>query len=127
MVIARRECALAEQTMPLIQTKARIKSEKCTGCMECIDNFCCPALQVREDSTTRSGNKVFVDSNACIGCGECKYVCPEGAVTLDFAALAKSIRANRQQMFLAAFRTFRKNYWKIKPAWSFKKKLRTLL
>jgi len=127
MVIARRECALAEQTVPLIQTKARVRSKKCTGCMECIDNFRCPALQVRADSSTESGNKVFIDSNACVGCGECRYVCPEDAVTLDFSALAKSVQANRRQIFSAAFRTFKKNYWKIKPAWSFKKKLRTLL
>jgi len=125
MVIARRECALAEQTLPLIQTRARVRSRKCTGCMECIDNFGCPALQVQENSATGDANKVFVDANLCVGCGECKYVCPEDAITLDFSALAKSIRANRRQVFSAAFRTVRKNYWKIKPAWSFKKKSRT--
>jgi len=127
MVIARRECALAEQTAPLIQTKARVKSKKCTGCMECIDNFGCPALQVMEDSSTESGNKVFVDLNACVGCGECKHTCPENAITLDFPALAKSIHENRRHIIPAAFRTLKKNYWKINPAWSFKKKLRTLL
>ena len=127
MVIARRECALAEQTAPLIQTKARVKSKKCTGCMECIDNFGCPALQVMEDSSTESGNKVFVDLNACVGCGECKHTCPENAITLDFPALAKSINENRRHIIPAAFRTLKKNYWKINPAWSFKKKLRTLL
>jgi len=127
MVIARRECALAEQTAPLLQTKARVKSGKCIGCRECIDNFGCPALQVKEDSSNETGVKVFVDTNACVGCGECKYACPEDAITLDLSALAKSIRANRRQIFSAVFRTIRKNYWKIKPAWSFKKKLRTLL
>jgi len=127
MVIARRECALAEQTAPLIQTKARVRRKKCTGCMECIDNFGCPALQVQRDESTENGNKVFVDANACVGCGECRYVCPENAVTLDFSALAKSIHENRRQIFSAGFKTFKKNYWKVKPAWSFKKKLRTLL
>lgn len=127
MVIARRECALAEQTAPLIQTKAKVKANKCTGCMECIDNFGCPALQVRESKSTGSGKKVFVDINACVGCGECRYACPDDAITLDFSALAKSIHENRQHIFSAAWKTLRKNYWKIKPAWSFKKKLRTLL
>ncbi len=73
------------------------------------------------------GKIVFIDSSACVGCGECKYVCPEAAVTLDLSALATSIRENRRRIFSTAFRTIRKNYWKIKPAWSFKKKLRTLL
>ncbi len=127
MVIARRECALAEQTAPLIQTKAKVRANKCTGCMECIDNFGCPALQVRESKSTGSGKKVFVDINACVGCGECRYACPDDAITLDVSALAKSIHENRRHIFSAAFRTIAKNYWKIKPAWSFKKKLRTLL
>ena len=127
MVIARRECALAEQTAPLIQTKAKVEANKCTGCMECIDNFGCPALQVRESKSTGSGKKVFVDVNACVGCGECRYACPDDAITLDFSALAKSIHENRRHIIPAAFKTLRKNYWKIKPAWSFKKKLRTLL
>jgi len=126
MVIARRECALAEQTAPLIQTKAKVKVNKCTGCMECIDNFGCPALQVRESHSTESGKKVFVDVNACVGCGECRYACPDDAIGLDFSALAKSIQENRRQLFSAGFKTLKKNYWKLKPAWSFKKKLRTL-
>jgi len=127
MVVARRECALAEQTAPLIQTKARVRASKCTGCMECIDNFGCPALQLVEDSSTESGRKVLVDSNTCVGCGECKYTCPEDAITLDFSALARSIRENYRHIVPAVFRTASKNYWKIKPAWSFRKKLRTLL
>jgi len=127
MVIARRECALAEQTAPLIQTKAKVKANKCTGCMECIDNFGCPALLVRESKATESGKKVFVDIDACVGCGECRYACPDDAITLDFAALAKSINENRRHLIPAAFRTLKKNYWKIKPTWSFRKKLRTLL
>jgi indolepyruvate ferredoxin oxidoreductase alpha subunit len=127
MVIARRECALAEQTAPMIQTKAKVKANKCTGCMECIDNFGCPALQVRDSKSTTSGNKVFVDINACVGCGECRFACPDNAITLDFSALAKSINENRRHIIPAAFKTLKKNYWKIKPAWSFKKKLRTVL
>jgi len=127
MVIARRECALAEQTAPLLQTKAKVRSKKCTGCMECIDNFGCPALQAQQNDATGRADKVIVDASICVGCGECKYVCPEDAITLDFSALAKSIHGNRRQIFSAASRTLRKNYWKIKPAWSFKKKLRTLL
>ncbi len=127
MVIARRECALAEQTAPLIQTKAKVKANKCTGCMECIDNFGCPALQVRDSKSTDTGKKVFVDVNACVGCGECRYACPDDAISLDFSALAKSINENRRHIIPAAFKTLKKNYWKIKPAWSFKKKLRTLL
>jgi indolepyruvate ferredoxin oxidoreductase alpha subunit len=127
MVIARRECALAEQTAPLIRTKAKVIAKKCTGCMECIDNFGCPALQIRESVSTESGKKVFVDLNACVGCGECKYACPDNAITLDLPALARSIHENRRHIFTASFRTIRKNYWKFKPTWSFKKKLRTLL
>ncbi len=126
MVIARRECALAEQTAPLIQTRAKVKVNKCTGCMECIDNFGCPALQVRASNLTESGKEVFVDIDACVGCGECRYVCPDDAITVDFPALVKSIQENRRQLFSAAFKTLKKNYWKLKPAWSFKKKLRTL-
>lgn len=55
--------------------KAKIDSDKCIGCKECINN--CRFGAVKEID-----NNVIVDEVFCEGCGVCEYVCPAEAVTL---------------------------------------------
>jgi indolepyruvate ferredoxin oxidoreductase alpha subunit len=50
-------------------------TEDCTGCMECITSFSCPAIYVRD-------GKVAINENLCVGCGVCSKICPEKAIKL---------------------------------------------
>ncbi len=55
---------------------ARVDSERCMGCGECVDACQFGALSVR------SGRAV-VAYDACMGCGVCSARCPNGAVSLE--------------------------------------------
>ncbi|MGB5933669.1 MAG: thiamine pyrophosphate-dependent enzyme, partial [Anaerolineae bacterium] len=58
---------------PFEQRHVRIDEERCTGCMICVNDFGCPALQVQDDLVT-------VDEITCVECGMCVEVCPGGAI-----------------------------------------------
>jgi len=70
VLIARRECAL----LPGINYgRAKVDTEKCNLCMDCVEKIRCPALSFKE--------KIEIDEK-CIGCMICAQICPEGAVRL---------------------------------------------
>ncbi len=55
------------------------------ACNHCHDAPCmeqCPALAYSRDETTGA---VLIDTEACIGCGYCAWVCPYGAPRMDEA------------------------------------------
>lgn len=56
------------------------EAERCLGCecWECIKLLACPAMM-------RVGDKVFIESSLCPGCGICVQICPTQAITLDHA------------------------------------------
>ncbi len=56
------------------------RSEK-TGCSQCID--ICSTQAIRAD-----GNHVKVEPHLCMGCGACATVCPSGAMTYAYPAVA---------------------------------------
>jgi len=58
---------------PFERRHVRIDEERCTGCMVCINDFGCPALQVQD-------GLVAVDEITCVECGMCVEVCPRGAI-----------------------------------------------
>ena len=60
--------------------RARIKSELCTGCGECM-KLCRFGAVVPDDPFKRSGAGAFrVDPIACEGCGVCAWFCPAKAI-----------------------------------------------
>lgn len=78
VVIAKRECAIIRDNRNRklgISEKYMVVSDRCTGCMNCVTQFACPAMSV-------SGNKVVIDDDICDGCGVCSepYVCPFRAI-----------------------------------------------
>lgn len=52
-----------------------VSPDQCSGCMNCVDNFHCPAI-------IRDGNVARIDPYECDGCGACSeiYVCPVKAI-----------------------------------------------
>lgn len=63
--------------------KARIESEKCTGCGLCVDM--CRFEAIIEDGKLKNqdSNIYKIDPIGCEGCGVCAYFCPESAITME--------------------------------------------
>ena len=53
--------------------KMKVDSDKCVGCLRCINEIGCPALSV-------SGGKAVIDGNLCTGCGLCSKLCTVKAI-----------------------------------------------
>lgn len=76
VVVARHPCLMDRRRPRDSRMLSKISiTEKCQGCMFCIKQFECPALQPR-------GKKepVMIDETLCSGCGICVEVCPHGAI-----------------------------------------------
>lgn len=76
VVIASGPCYLLSRRageMPFAPRQVQVDGEMCTGCMVCINDFGCPALQVQDGVVT-------VDEVTCVQCGVCADVCPGGAI-----------------------------------------------
>ena len=54
-------------------TEYMVDSDQCTGCLHCVNNIGCPALDVDE-------GKVTINPAQCIGCGVCAQICPTQAI-----------------------------------------------
>ena len=78
VIVARRECAIlrdkAMQKTHRVITYT-VNQDKCGKCMNCVENFACPAISIE-------GGNIKIDSNICDGCGVCAepYVCPFKAI-----------------------------------------------
>lgn len=78
VVIAKRECAMfrdARMRKSGEKVKFQVIEDKCSSCFNCVDNFACPALSIKD-------GKVTIDPVLCDGCGVCAepYVCPYRAI-----------------------------------------------
>ena len=73
VVVFRHPCMLLR--IPQSILPVAIKDDKCVGCRYCIDYFGCPGLLFDEDR-----KKTSLDSRFCVSCGECRKVCPQGAI-----------------------------------------------
>ncbi|MBR2521328.1 MAG: RnfABCDGE type electron transport complex subunit B [Oscillospiraceae bacterium] len=83
--------ACAFGAISIVDGKAKVDSEKCTGCMQCAE--VCPKkiiVPVSYDqdviiacsSHDRGAVLRKICSIGCLGCGICQKVCPSGAITL---------------------------------------------
>ncbi|MGP6206585.1 thiamine pyrophosphate-dependent enzyme [Cuniculiplasma sp. SKW3] len=72
VIIVRGPCALLPHKK---KSYYEVSPEECSGCMNCVDNFHCPAI-------TKDGNVAKIDPYECDGCGACSevYVCPVKAI-----------------------------------------------
>ena len=84
VVIAKRECAIIRDNRMRKEgreTKYHVVPDKCSSCFNCVENFACPALFVKD-------GKVAIDPVICDGCGVCAqpYVCPFRAIEVSTGA-----------------------------------------
>lgn len=70
VLISRYPCTLhdKEARAALQQSKIEV-TEKCNGCMYCMDHFECRALEVEE-------GQVHINHKICVDCGACLSACP---------------------------------------------------
>lgn len=78
VVVARRECAIIRDNEMRSKKEWKtyqVDTEKCGLCMNCVENFSCPAIAIQD-------GKINIDQNICDGCGVCAetYVCPFRAI-----------------------------------------------
>jgi indolepyruvate ferredoxin oxidoreductase alpha subunit len=76
VVIAREPCVMDRRQANRLPPRRKVRvNEECDGCRHCTEQFECPALVYDE-----GGQRVFVDTLQCTGCGVCLHVCPRGAI-----------------------------------------------
>jgi indolepyruvate ferredoxin oxidoreductase alpha subunit len=73
VVIARRQCVLRNRGV--VMKTCYVNEERCNGCGICIKEFACPAFR-----WNRERGIVSISASDCVGCGFCKYVCPNSAI-----------------------------------------------
>jgi indolepyruvate ferredoxin oxidoreductase alpha subunit len=77
VIIAAAPCYLLsrrEDLTPFERRPVRVNEEECTGCLVCVNDFGCPALQVQDGVVT-------IDQITCVQCGVCVEVCSGGAIS----------------------------------------------
>lgn len=80
LIVSRQVCALEPSQRTRRRTVlGKISSEKCDGCLDCIEEFGCPAFVLSKEDMT----KVAVDEVQCDGCACCRIVCPQGAIYFE--------------------------------------------
>jgi indolepyruvate ferredoxin oxidoreductase, alpha subunit len=75
VIISRYPCPLYSHRL-LAGKKIAQVTDKCTGCMICVEKFECPALEEGKE------DRPVVLPSICQGCGTCTYVCPNAAIEL---------------------------------------------
>ncbi len=75
VIVSRQPCALLPKSNGR-KVIAAIDLDKCDGCLECVENFGCPAFVADEEHA----GKITVDRVLCDGCAACRPVCPAQAI-----------------------------------------------
>ncbi|MGA8832856.1 MAG: thiamine pyrophosphate-dependent enzyme, partial [Desulfomonilaceae bacterium] len=74
VVIQEEPCALRKSRMErkagTLPNPLRIDLDVCRNIQNCLKNFSCPAIERSED------DKVFINTDLCIGCASCVQTCP---------------------------------------------------
>jgi len=78
--ISRHTCSLIEinqmRAQQVTPPKIVVDQEKCIGCLICVNQFGCPAINFNEDL-----KKATIDQSTCRGCKVCIDVCPQQAIS----------------------------------------------
>ncbi len=77
VILSRQPCHVLEvrhgRVSRFASTRRFQVDESCTGCKHCLSQLGCPALE-------SLGGMVRIDYSACVGCGVCASVCPNGSI-----------------------------------------------
>ncbi len=76
VIVAKQLCAILwnrQRKSKGIEIRPFEVLENCNLCLECVSSFACPAI-------IYDGEKVWIDSAQCAGCGVCARICPEDAI-----------------------------------------------
>ncbi|MCD6361473.1 MAG: indolepyruvate ferredoxin oxidoreductase subunit alpha, partial [Armatimonadetes bacterium] len=82
VVICRQVCPVQDRRLrrrrgeSIVTKEYTVDPAKCTGCLYCVNNIGCPALDVVD-------GKVVINPVHCIGCGVCAQVCPTYAIKVE--------------------------------------------
>lgn len=63
--------------------KCCFKDGKCTSDCGCDQSECPKCVNICPVDALKKGDKVTIDTEACIECGACTAVCPKGALILE--------------------------------------------
>lgn len=60
-----------------------VNKERCKGCELCIVACPCDVLELEKEVNSKGYNFAKMKNpDACIGCANCGYVCPDGCITV---------------------------------------------
>lgn len=59
-----------------------VNQERCKGCGLCVDACPLHVLALSEQANSKGYNYATMQSDACVGCCSCAYVCPDGCLTV---------------------------------------------
>jgi indolepyruvate ferredoxin oxidoreductase alpha subunit len=86
VIIAQRACVLYDGS-PVKANPVRVEiTEECDGCKYCLVAFGCPAMVLNT-----AGDRVDIDRNTCIDCGECIESCYKGFIIPDSSLIELSL------------------------------------
>ncbi len=70
--------------MAKIKGTVVVNEERCKGCNLCVVSCPCDVLELQPRNVNQKGyHYVYMkDPDACIGCANCGYVCPDACLTV---------------------------------------------
>ena len=70
--------------MAKIKGTVVVNEERCKGCNLCVVSCPCDVLELQPRNVNNRGyHYVYMkNSDSCIGCANCGYVCPDGCLTI---------------------------------------------
>jgi indolepyruvate ferredoxin oxidoreductase alpha subunit len=75
VVIAQHACVLQDRER--LRVGLPTVADECDGCRRCLTSFECPAMLYDP-----ANERVFVDQQICIECGQCVFACHQGFITV---------------------------------------------
>jgi formate hydrogenlyase subunit 6/NADH:ubiquinone oxidoreductase subunit I len=76
--------------------RARVDSESCVGCQECVDRCFFNAIEMTKVPSSKK-LKAFVNKEKCMGCGLCVIGCEQKALIFDLVKPPEYILSDQEQ------------------------------